>query len=84
MSITPLKTQVSAGRPDMSATILAGRKNSNARFDITFCRFWRSGPAQGVSVSTARGKARRQVDRVANELCHTKRRVNADESARIT
>ena len=26
----------------------------------------------------------RQNGRVANELCHTKRRVNADESARIT
>ena len=35
-------------------------------------------------VSTASGPDRRLNGRVANELCHTKRWVNADELGRIT
>ena len=56
----------------------------DGRVYTKLCHFSRPGPELGAAVSTALVVDRRQNGRVANELCHTKRRVNADELARIT
>ena len=46
--------------------------------------FRATGLSHGAAVSTGVGVGIRHTGRVANEVCHTKRRVNADELARIT
>ena len=46
--------------------------------------FFMPGGGSGNCHKLVPGGDRRQIGRVANELCHTKRRVNAAELARIT
>ena len=52
--------------------------------DSKVCHFSRPGADSGGSVSTEQGRIVSKMPEFAYELCHTKRRINADELARIT
>ena len=56
----------------------------DGRLCARVCHFSRPGADSGGSVSTEQGRIVSKMAEFAYELCHTKRRINADELARIT
>ena len=57
---------------------------TNGRLCRKVCHFSHLGAGPVACVSTELGLDRTPNGRVANELCHTKRRTNTDELAQVT
>ena len=67
------------------SVVVSGPGFLNGRLAFKVCHFSRPQPELGAAVvSTAAGSNRQQHGRVANELCHTKRMINAGELAQVT